>query len=108
GINIAPIILIEGWQDMYRDMFDTMEKLLDPQLKRRTFFEIIFMTYGYAHQKINPAAFPNAIDVFNPDLMRPKGRGKLCYTMEARQPAIDFLKSEISARFPESTISYII
>ena len=76
GVNIAPIILIDDWEKLYGEMLTTLREGLLPALKEKLFFELIFMTYGYAHQQINPQAFPNAYPFFQKELMRPKGRGK--------------------------------
>ena len=37
------------------------------------------MTYSFVHKAINTEAFPNAIDLYSPELMRGRGRGKYMY-----------------------------
>lgn len=108
GVNIAPIILTDDWEAQYRGMFETLREGLDPDLKKKLFFELIFMTYGYAHQQINPEAFPNAYPFFQKEKMRPKGRGKLCYKMEFRAPAEEWFQQMLALYFPDASLSYIV
>ena len=108
GVNIAPIILIDEWEKLYREMLTTLREGLLPELQKKLFFELIFMTYGYAHQQINPQAFPNAYPFFQRDLMRPKGRGKLCYKAEYRAPAEEWFSQMLPLLFPDAKISYIV
>lgn len=108
GVNIAPIILIDGWQDMYREMLELLANKLDPKLKEQLFFELIFMTYGYANDTINNVALKGVLNVFERDKMCPKGRGKFCYDLDLREDAAIYLKGLIAHHFPEATISYIV
>lgn len=108
GLNIAPIILIEGWREMYKDLFITLNRELHEGLKRQLFVEVIFMTYGTANNFINKEAFPKAVDVFNKDIMKPKGLGKYCYKPEPRLDAEDYIRMLIEKYLPHSTISYIV
>jgi len=108
GVNIAPIILVDDWENLYREMLETLRRDLLPGLQEQLFFELIFMTYGYAHQQINPEAFPNAYSFFQKDQMRPKGRGKLCYRAEYRAPAEEWFSQMLPMMFPDAKISYIV
>ena len=108
GVNIAPIILIDDWETQYREMLKTLQEGLLPELQKKLFFELIFMTYGYAHQQINPEAFPNAYPFFQKEKMRPKGRGKLCYRAEVRAPAEEWFSQMLPLMFPDAEISYIV
>lgn len=108
GINIAPVILVPGWKDLYNDLLIQIKESLSEDLLRSVFFEIIFMTYGYAHIKINEAAFPNSIKIFDKDKMRVKGRGKYCYKQELIDDGREFFSEKIKSIFPEADISYII
>lgn len=108
GLNIAPIILMNHWQEQYLGLFDELSLRLDDELKKQTFFELIFMTYGLANEIINSAALPHAVNVFEKEKMRPKGRGKYCYKPEFYHQATEFFRKELSTRFPEAEISYIV
>ena len=107
GINIAPVMVLPDWRQQYEMMFADLSEGLDSGVKEQVFIEIIFMTYGLANQRINEAALPKALDIYNADLMRPKGRGKYCYTGEARREVEEFLQAKIERVFPKGIVSYI-
>ena len=108
GVNIAPIILLDNWEIMYAELLNILKDNLDTGLQKQLFFELIFMTYGYTNMTINKAALPTAIDVFDKDIMRPKGRGKYMYKSDIKEDAEKFMKDLIFDLFPYSTISYIV
>lgn len=108
GLNIAPIILLENWSQMYEELFIELADRLLPELKEQVFIEMIFMTYGLANEKINSVALPGTINVFDRSIMKPKGRGKYCYTYDIREEATDFFKAMIDKYLPEAEISYIV
>jgi spore photoproduct lyase len=66
------------------------------------------MTYGLANETINTAALPKAINIFDRQKMRPKGRGKYCYKPDIHCEAADFFRKELTQRFPHAKISYIV
>jgi len=108
GILIAPVILVENWEVLYKELFDILVDTLSQAVKDEVFFEVIFMTYSYVHRMINAEAFPNAIDLYNKDIMTGRGRGKYCYNSNARNQGESFLRFELTRRFPKSKILYIV
>lgn len=108
GINIAPIILVDNWKVMYENMFVKLSNKLNSKLKEQLFIEMIFMTYGIANEKINSVAMPYVINVFNKNMMIPKGRGKYCYKKNIRDDAVIFFKEMINKYIKGATISYIV
>ena len=108
GLNIAPIILEEGWEGMYENMFKEVKKLLLPKLKEQLFIEVIFMTYGISNFYINTESMPGAINLLDKNKMRPKGPGKYTYRNEYRNPAEKIIRGYIEKYLPEATISYIV
>lgn len=108
GLNIAPIILQEGWEAMYKDMFMEVSELLLPRLKEQLFIEVIFMTYGLPNLYINTESMPKAVNLLDKDKMRPKGPGKYTYRNEFRNPAEEIIRGYIKEYFPEASISYIV
>jgi len=71
-------------------------------------FELIFMTYSYVHKMINKEAFPNAINLFNPEIMTGRGRGKYMYKKETREKGEEFLRKTMKKYLPNSEILYIV
>lgn len=74
GIIIAPVIFVDNWEELYSDLIKKLADDLSVKVKKNVFFEVIFMTYSYIHRAINSEAFPNAIDLYNKDLMAMRGR----------------------------------
>ena len=60
------------------------------------FFEIIFMTYSYVHTKINEEAFPEAINLYDKEIMTGRGNGKYGYKEKNRIEAEKFLREQIT------------
>ena len=108
GLNIAPIILEDGWESMYEEMFQQLKEQLLPKLKAQLFIEIIFMTYGLPNFYINTASMPKAVNLLDKDKMKLKGPGKYTYRNEYRSAAEDVLRGYIGKYFPEAEICYIV
>lgn len=107
GIIIAPIILVPNWRNFYEELMTTLYENLNEKSKSTIFFELIFMTYSYIHKIINQEAFPNAINLYDPNLMTVRGYGKYCYKKEIREDAEIFLKKLLNEYFPKNKIWYI-
>jgi spore photoproduct lyase len=108
GILVAPLMLLPSWREQYEGLFARMADTLPKSLLREAPFELIFMTYGYAHRQINPCAFPNAQEPFDEQLMSPCGRGRYGYKKVVKEEAAAFFREKIEHYFPESAIVYIV
>lgn len=107
GLLIAPVILTEGWKEMYTQLLVELENGLTEKMKKQMFLEIILMTYSYVHRAINKEAFPNAPELYDEELMTGRGRGRYCYRQEARAEAERFLREEIKRILGDVKILYI-
>ena len=76
---------MENWQQKYTELVKKLESELSNKIKKEVFFEIIFMTYSYVHRKINEEAFPNAINLYNKEIMTGRGKGKYMYRSDIRK-----------------------
>lgn len=108
GLLIAPVILVDGWKNLYIRLLDVLGQELSGKIKEELFFEIIFMTYSYVHNAINTEAFPDAVKLYEKEKMTGRGRGKYCYKNELRIEGEVFFRSEIAKRFPHNKILYIV
>ena len=108
GILIAPVILVENWKELYSGLIEFLSQSLTDNVKKQAFFEIIFMTYSYIHTKINEEAFPNAINLYNKDLMMVRGRGKYRYKNDIVEEGKAFLQSQMQKYFPQNKIEYMV
>ncbi len=64
------------------------------------------MTYSYIHKMINNEAFPNAIDLYNKELMKVRGRGKYTYNQFVREEGEIFFRDMMKIYFPNNKIVY--
>ena len=108
GILIAPVIFVENWKNLYLELIQRLSMELSDKVKSKVFFEIIFMTYSYVHTKINEEAFPNAINLYNKELMIGRGRGKYWYKNDVRQEGERFFRENLKKYFPDNEILYIV
>ena len=108
GILIAPVIMVENWKKLYLELIQKLHQELSEKVKRNVFFEIIFMTYSYVHTKINEEAFPNAINLYNKEIMTGRGRGKYMYKNDVRKDGEIFLREQMKKYFPNNSIEYIV
>ncbi len=108
GILIAPVIFVGNWQKLYSELIQKLADELSESVKKDLFFEIIFMTYSYVHKAINEEAFPNAIKLYNDDLMMMRGRGMYMYKTNLKEEAKKFFKSELEKYFPDNKILYMV
>lgn len=108
GILIAPIILVDNWKELYEGLIKKLSEELIEEVKKEAVFELIFMTYSYVHKMINKEAFPNAINLFNPEIMTGRGRGKYMYRKETREESEAFLRKIMKKYFPNNQILYIV
>lgn len=108
GILIAPVIMVENWKELYSELIQRLNQELSNKVKKDVFFEIIFMTYSYVHTKINEEAFPNAINLYNKEIMTGRGRGKYMYKNDIRKEGEIFFREEMNKWFPYNKIEYIV
>ena len=64
------------------------------------------MTYSYIHQKINEEAFPNAINLYDKNLMTVRGKGKYTYKQEERKKGEEYISKLLKQYFPKNKIIY--
>lgn len=108
GILVAPIILLDGYEQMYENLFKTMAEKLLPEVLDNVLIEIIFMTYGTVTKTINEDAFPNAVNLYNEDTMSYCGRSRYGYIPEQKDNVSAFLKESIARNLPGARIAYIV
>ena len=108
GILIAPVIMIEDWKQKYHELIKELEAKLTPKSKSKVFFEVIFMTYSFVHDKINTEAFPNALKIYEKEKMQGRGKGKYMYKQELREDGKRFFEVELAKYFPSNKIEYMV
>ena len=108
GILIAPIILVDNWKILYEELLKQLNDSLSEKSKKQVFFELIFMTYSFVHNAINHEAFPNAIELYNKEIMTGRGKGKYAYKSEIKEEAKKYMQDLMNKYFPSNEIKYIV
>lgn len=107
GLLIAPVILVDGWKELYTGLLEELKDGLTEKMKKQMFLEIILMTYSYVHRAINQDAFPTAPDLYDPERMTGRGRGRYCYRAGERAEAENFFRQEVRRILGDVKILYI-
>ena len=108
GILIAPVIFVENWKSLYLELIKYLYENLSEKVKKEAFIEIIFMTYSFVHNAINTEAFPNAIKLYDKDLMTGRGKGKYMYKEFIRKDGEMFFRENMNKFFKNNSIMYIV
>ena len=108
GILVAPIILVDNWKLLYEELLKELKDKLSAKAKKQVFFELIFMTYSFVHNVINHEAFPNAIELYNKDIMTGRGKGKYAYKPAIKEEAKKYMQDLMRKYFPNNEIKYIV
>jgi len=108
GLLIAPIVLTERWQELYKELIEQLSDQISEKTKKTLFIEIIFMTYSYVQRAINSEAFPKATELFDKALMTGRGRGKYCYREDIRAAGERFLREQLSQKLNNVPIIYVV
>ena len=108
GILVAPIILVDNWKILYEELLKELQEKLSTKAKKEVFFELIFMTYSYVHNAINQEAFPNAISLYNKDIMTGRGKGKYIYKAQIKEEANKYMQDLMHKYFAGNEIKYIV
>ncbi|WP_041219460.1 SPL family radical SAM protein [Desulfitobacterium dichloroeliminans] len=108
GILIAPVVLLDNWQELYAQLIEQLAEELSSKAKKQLFIEIIFMTYSFIHRAINREAFPKAVNLYNQPLMTGRGRGKYWYKEHVRISGEEFLRAELTKKLGGIPILYVV
>lgn len=108
GILIAPVILVDGWKELYEELIDKLSKNLSDKVRKESFIEVIFMTYSYVHRAINADAFPNAVNLYDKESMTGRGRGKYCYQASLREEGETFLREQLDIKLHGMPVLYVV
>ena len=108
GILIAPVILVDGWKELYEELIDRLAKNLSDKVRKESFIEVIFMTYSYVHRAINADAFPNAVNLYDKESMTGRGRGKYCYQASLREEGETFLRKQLDVKLHGMPVLYVV
>lgn len=108
GIIIAPVIMLDDYKIQYKELIEYLYNNLDEKAKKEVFFEVIFMTYSYVHDKINTDAFIDAPKIFDKEKMKARGKYKYGYKEKYLEEGKEYIKELLKVYFTENEIKYIV
>lgn len=113
GVIIAPVILEANWQAEYRALLEDLDRQVNYSPNMDLHFEIISHRFTRRARSNILEVFPTTTLPMNEAEGRSFkygqfGYGKFVYTKERLQEMKDFFQEEITRRFPEAAIDYII
>lgn len=59
-VNFAPVIVYEGWQQDYQELFEQLNQVVHPKVKEQMSCEVIFLTHNFWQHEANLAINPKA------------------------------------------------
>jgi len=59
-VNFSPVIVYEGWQQDYRELFQMLDETVHPQVKAQMSCEVIFLTHNQWQHEANLTINPKA------------------------------------------------
>ena len=72
-LNFSPVIVYEGWQEAYAELFQRVDDTLNAAAKAQVAAEVIFLTHSAGLHEVNLRWHPKAEEhLWRPDLQEAK------------------------------------
>jgi spore photoproduct lyase len=72
-LNFSPVIVYEGWQEEYRELFERLNEAVHPQVKTQMQSEVIFLTHNFGQHQTNLSINPRAEElIWTPKIQETK------------------------------------
>ncbi len=109
--NFSPVIVHEGWEAQWRELFARLDDALSPAAKRQLKCEVIMLTHNEGLHGVNLAWHPKAEDMlWRPDLQETKrsqsGMLNLRYRVAWKRRWLDQLLGWLGERMPYCGVRY--
>ena len=59
-VNFSPVIVYDGWQQDYRELFEQLNQVVHPKVKEQMSCEVIFLTHNFWQHQTNLSINPKA------------------------------------------------
>ena len=110
-VNFSPVILYEGWEADWRELFAQIDDVLGPAAKAGLKAEIILLTHNADLHAVNLAWHPKAEDLlWRPDIQEAKrsegGGANLRYRSGWKGRWLARFKALLAERMPYCTVRY--
>lgn len=111
-INFSPVVLYEGWNEDYRELFKLVDSKLNDRSKEQLKCEVIMLTHSRNLHERNKDMFPEVEKLlFREDLQEDKinqrGSPALRYNSKVKPKAIETFKKILHKEIPYCKIRYI-
>ncbi|WP_207434580.1 spore photoproduct lyase family protein [Sabulibacter ruber] len=111
-VNFSPVIVYEGWLDDYRELFEQLNEVVHPNLKKQMDCEVIFLTHNQWQHNINLSINPKAEDlIWAPEIQESKksqfGGINIRYQYQLKAGWINDFRKLQQEVIPWCTIRYI-
>lgn len=72
-LNFSPVIVYEGWQEEYRELFERLNEVVHPRVKAQMESEVIFLTHNFGQHQVNLDINPKAEElIWTPEIQETK------------------------------------
>ncbi len=110
GLIIAPLIIFDGWEKEYEDLFQRLEKTIPADIRREMTFEFISHRYTLTAKRVIEERYPKTKLEMNEEERKYKwgryGRGKYIYPDEKMEPLKQHMRYLMETYFPEAIMEY--
>jgi spore photoproduct lyase family protein len=112
NVNFGPVIVKDGWQDEYRELFGMLDGALSPEAKAQLACEVIFLTHTEALHEVNLQWHPKGEGVlWRPDIQEHKtseasGEEVLRYRMDLKRGLVREFRGLLAERLPYCEVRY--
>ena len=112
GFLIAPIMIYEGWQQGYSELFDELDKVLEPGSRKDLTFELITHRFTQRAKHNIREVFPNSQLDMSEEQRQFKygqfGYGKYIYPKESMLEVKAHMEGLLNQYFPEAKVEYLV
>jgi spore photoproduct lyase family protein len=110
-LNFSPVIVYDGWEHDYRQLFAQIDAVLSPRAKEQLKAEIIFLTHNRDLHEVNMRWHPRAEDyLWTPETQQTKrsegGMWNLRYKVAWKQKWLTRFQQMLSDRLPYCGVRY--
>lgn len=109
GIMIAPVFLDDGWRDDYKQLLIALEKALGSDIYS---FEVVTHRFTAKARETIKNIFPDSQLDMDEEKRKFKmgqfGYGKYLYEKDKQNEAKEFFNEEITRRFPNAKLLYVV
>lgn len=111
-LNLSPVIVYEGWQKDYQELFAQIDSQINDEVKRQLKLEVIFLTHNKDLHEVNKIWHPKAEELlWNPSLQEEKvsqyGGNNLRYKWRYKGKMIERFKQMLNQHLPYADVRYI-